>query len=177
MLAWWGFQFSREVKDSFSEEVTFHLSPERREEVRQAESWEGVSQAARGAGSEALWRGLLLPTREEQRRTRAVCAESRGQMREGKQPALTRRLSPAWGALPPAIGVWASAGKDGARAEVRPRSVLGLLHVLAKTLRNQHATQEAMTDLTFLDSKITANSDCGREIKRAYFLEGKLWQT
>ena len=129
MLAWWGSQFSREVKDSFSEEVTLHQRPERREAIRQA---------APGAGAEALW-----PT---------ACPSQRGTAwAEGAQPALTRRLRPTRGALPPAAGVWASAGEDGAPAEVWPRSVPGLLHILAETLRKQRATQEARTGLTFLD--------------------------
>ena len=63
--------------------------------------------------------------------------------------------------------------EDGARGEGGPRSVLGLLHAPAEMLRSQHATQEAMTDLAFLGSKITADSDGSRETKRAYFLEGK----
>jgi len=35
---------------------------------------------------------------------------------------------------------------------------------------------EVMTDFSFLDSKITADSDCSLEIKKCS-LEGKLWQT
>ena len=35
---------------------------------------------------------------------------------------------------------------------------------------------EAMTNFIFLDSKITADSDCSHEIKRCS-LERKLWQT
>ena len=33
---------------------------------------------------------------------------------------------------------------------------------------------EAVTDFIFLGSKITADGDCSHEIKRCYFLEGKL---
>ena len=37
-------------------------------------------------------------------------------------------------------------------------------------------TVETVSDFIFLGSKITADGDCIREIKR-YFLEGKLWPT
>ena len=36
---------------------------------------------------------------------------------------------------------------------------------------------EALTDLVFLGSKITADHDSSQEIKTLAFLEGKLWQT
>ena len=36
-------------------------------------------------------------------------------------------------------------------------------------------TVEAVSDLLFLGSKITADGDCSHEIKDAYSLEGKLW--
>ena len=36
---------------------------------------------------------------------------------------------------------------------------------------------ETMTDFIFLDSKITADSDCSHEIKRFFLPEGKPWQT
>ena len=36
---------------------------------------------------------------------------------------------------------------------------------------------EAATDLIFLGSKITVDSDCNHEIKRLLFLGKKLWQT
>ena len=38
-------------------------------------------------------------------------------------------------------------------------------------------TMETMTDFIFLDSKITADSDCSHEIKRFFLPEGKPWQT
>ena len=38
-------------------------------------------------------------------------------------------------------------------------------------------TVEAMSDLIFGGSKITADGDCSHEIKRPYSLEEKLWQT
>ena len=38
-------------------------------------------------------------------------------------------------------------------------------------------TMEAVTDFIFLDSKITADGDCSRELKDACPLEEKLWQT
>ena len=34
---------------------------------------------------------------------------------------------------------------------------------------------ETVADFIFLGSKITADGDCSHEIKRCYFLEGKLW--
>ena len=37
-------------------------------------------------------------------------------------------------------------------------------------------TVETVSDLIFLDSKITADGDCSHEIKR-HSLEGKLWPT
>ena len=36
---------------------------------------------------------------------------------------------------------------------------------------------ETVTDFIFLDSKITADSDCSHEIKRFFLPEGKQWQT
>ena len=36
---------------------------------------------------------------------------------------------------------------------------------------------EAVTDIIFLGSKITADGDCSHEIKDACPSEGKLWQT
>jgi len=36
---------------------------------------------------------------------------------------------------------------------------------------------ETVTDFIFLGSKITADGDCGHEIKRRYSLEEKLWPT
>ena len=36
---------------------------------------------------------------------------------------------------------------------------------------------ETVRDLIFLGSKISADGDCSREIKRHLFLEEKLWQT
>jgi len=36
---------------------------------------------------------------------------------------------------------------------------------------------ETVTDVIFLGSKITADGDCGHEIKRRYSLEEKLWPT
>jgi len=36
---------------------------------------------------------------------------------------------------------------------------------------------EAMTDFTFVGSKITADGDCSCEIKDTCFLARKLWQT
>ena len=36
---------------------------------------------------------------------------------------------------------------------------------------------ETVADFIFLGSKITADGDCSHEIKRCYFLEGKLWPT
>ena len=36
---------------------------------------------------------------------------------------------------------------------------------------------ETVTDFIFLGSKITADGDCSREIKRCLLLEGKLWPT
>ena len=36
---------------------------------------------------------------------------------------------------------------------------------------------ETVADFTFLGSKITADDDCSREIKRRFSLEGKLWST
>ena len=38
-------------------------------------------------------------------------------------------------------------------------------------------TMEIVTDFIFLGSKITANGDCSHEIKDAFSLEEKLWQT
>ena len=38
-------------------------------------------------------------------------------------------------------------------------------------------TVEAVSDFTFLGSKITADSDCSHENKDAYSLERKLWST
>ena len=38
-------------------------------------------------------------------------------------------------------------------------------------------TKETVTDFIFLGFKITANSDCNHEMKRAYSLEEKLWPT
>ena len=38
-------------------------------------------------------------------------------------------------------------------------------------------TVETVSDFVFLGSKITADGDCSHEIKRPYFLEGKLWPT
>ena len=38
-------------------------------------------------------------------------------------------------------------------------------------------TMETVTDLIFLGSKITVDSDCSHEIKRHLLLEEKLWQT
>ena len=38
-------------------------------------------------------------------------------------------------------------------------------------------TMETVTDLIFLDSKITADSDCSHEINRCLLLEEKLQQT
>ena len=35
-------------------------------------------------------------------------------------------------------------------------------------------TMETVTDFIFLGSKITADGECSHEIKRPYFLEGKL---
>ena len=36
-------------------------------------------------------------------------------------------------------------------------------------------TMETVTDFILGGSKITADGDCSHEIKRRYFLEGKLW--
>ena len=36
---------------------------------------------------------------------------------------------------------------------------------------------EAVSDFIFLDSKITADGDCSHDLKDAYSLEGRLWQT
>ena len=38
-------------------------------------------------------------------------------------------------------------------------------------------TVETVSDFIFLDSKITADGDCRKKLKDAYFLEGKLWPT
>ena len=38
-------------------------------------------------------------------------------------------------------------------------------------------TEETVADFIFLGSKITADGDCGHELKDAYSLEGKLWPT
>ena len=38
-------------------------------------------------------------------------------------------------------------------------------------------TVETETDFIFLGSKITADGDCSHELKDAYSLEEKLWQT
>ena len=38
-------------------------------------------------------------------------------------------------------------------------------------------TMKTVTDFIFLDSKITADSDCSHEIKRFFLPEGKPWQT
>ena len=38
-------------------------------------------------------------------------------------------------------------------------------------------TVETMSDFIFWGSKITTDGDCSHEIKDAYSLEGKLWQT
>ena len=38
-------------------------------------------------------------------------------------------------------------------------------------------TVETVSDFIFLGSKITADGDCSHEIKDAYSLEEKLWQT
>ena len=38
-------------------------------------------------------------------------------------------------------------------------------------------TMETVVDFIFLDSKITADGDCSREIKRCLFLEENLWPT
>ena len=38
-------------------------------------------------------------------------------------------------------------------------------------------TVETVSDFVFWGSKITADGDCSHEIKRHYFLEGKLWPT
>ena len=38
-------------------------------------------------------------------------------------------------------------------------------------------TMETVTDFIFLGSKITADGDCSRELKDAYSLEEKQWQT
>ena len=38
-------------------------------------------------------------------------------------------------------------------------------------------TVKTVADFIFGGSKITADGDCSHEIKRCYFLEGKLWQT
>ena len=43
-------------------------------------------------------------------------------------------------------------------------------------MTNKWETMETVTDVIFLGSKITADGDCTREIKR-YSLEEKLWQT
>ena len=36
---------------------------------------------------------------------------------------------------------------------------------------------ETVTDFIFLDTKITVDDECSREIKRILVLEEKLWQT
>ena len=36
---------------------------------------------------------------------------------------------------------------------------------------------ETVADFIFLGSKIMADGDCSHEVKRWYFLEGKLWPT
>ena len=38
-------------------------------------------------------------------------------------------------------------------------------------------TVKTVADFILGGSKITADGDCSHEIKRCYFLEGKLWQT
>ena len=38
-------------------------------------------------------------------------------------------------------------------------------------------TAETVSDFICLGSKITADGDCGNEIKRCYSLKGKLWPT
>ena len=38
-------------------------------------------------------------------------------------------------------------------------------------------TLETVTDFIFLGSKITVDGDCSQEIKDAYSLKEKLWQT
>ena len=40
-------------------------------------------------------------------------------------------------------------------------------------MANRWAAMERVTDFTFLDSKITANGDCGHEIKRCFLLGRK----
>ena len=37
-------------------------------------------------------------------------------------------------------------------------------------------TEETVADFIFLGSKITADGDCGHELKDAYSLKEKLWQ-
>ena len=44
-------------------------------------------------------------------------------------------------------------------------------------MANKLGKMETVTDFIFLGSKITADSDCGPEIKRCFSLEEKLWQT
>ena len=38
-------------------------------------------------------------------------------------------------------------------------------------------TMETVTDFIFLDSKITVDGDCNHQLKDAFSLEEKLWQT
>ena len=44
-------------------------------------------------------------------------------------------------------------------------------------MANRWETMQTVTDFIFLGSKITADGDCRREIKRCFSLEEKLWQT
>lgn len=83
------------------------------------------------AGAEALWRGRLCPSREEQRRMRATLCGKGGEQARGRRAGRPRPppLSHL-GALPPATGSEPLQGR--AQGEVRPRASLGLLHVLAE---------------------------------------------
>ena len=65
--------------------------------------------------------------------------------------------------------------KAGLRLNIQKTNILASGPIISWQIEGENV--EEVTDFIFLDSKITADSDCSHKIKRYLLPGGKLWQT
>ena len=63
--------------------------------------------------------------------------------------------------------------KVGLKLNIQKTKIMESGSITSRQIENEIV--EAVAHFIFLGSKITADGDCSHEIKRCYFLEGKLW--
>ena len=72
--------------------------------------------------------------------------------------------------------LWLKVKEESERADLKPNiqktKIMAFGHITSWQIDGE--TMETVTDFTFLDSKITADGDCGHEIKRCLLLERKV---